>query len=420
MDYITESAFFAYECQKSNEQVELESYINECLILAERTTESTIDNLASFNEAESKGLFQKIKEALKKFGDFIKRIFAKFSDKASRLFKGNKAWLDKNRETILSKPFKYETVTMPNYFEGIKRMTQAAVPAFSNFENMKPNLVDDKTGYEWMAKSINMTKFTWYNGIDFKLAVKNFFQGGEEQVTFTSKSINLTDIYNYCYTYDKMAANIEKDSKTIERAITTIESIIKQKIDSIESTQTTSSQDNNQSSANQSNNQNNSQSNPQVQTNSAVYSRVYDRFINEVEIGSAQTSDNSNSAKSSNDVQPVISNNKTGVAGDETKTASANMNNIDRNGKTDDDIKTGNVNDVNNAKDKKELEDMNNVCERYRLLASDVFAAKATIMEKCYKDFLKVLIAHVDYYAGKVTKDNKQTDTASDYSNQQQ
>ena len=67
MDYITESAFFAYECQKSGEQVELESYINECLILAEGITKSSINNLVSFNEAERKGLFQRIKDVLKKF-----------------------------------------------------------------------------------------------------------------------------------------------------------------------------------------------------------------------------------------------------------------------------------------------------------------------------------------------------------------
>ena len=454
MDYITESAFFAYECQKSGEQVELESYINECLILAEGITKSSINNLVSFNEAERKGLFQRIKDVLKKFKEFIKRIFAKFSDKVSRFSKGNEAWLNKNRDIILNKPFKYDSVTMPNYFEGIKRMTQAAVPAFSNFENMKSNFVngdgevDDKASCEWMAKSINMDKFKWYNGVDFSLAVKHFLQGGENDITFTAKTLNLTDMFNYCYEYDKMAKNIKTDSTTIDTSIANIESEINEKIESIADEEEEKTKEDNQNNdqnnqednksdnqnSTQNNNQENNKSNNIVKgatarqvnkgttitngnselnvkplTNSVMYSRVYDMPINEVEIGSVQ-------GKGSSSSGAVVSNVKTGVAGDETRTASSNMTNINKNGKTDDEINTGNTNDIDNAKSKKELETMIAICNKYKALATDVFAAKSTVMEKCYKDFLKVLIAHVDFYTGRTTTDSKQTTVATDYS----
>ena len=87
MDYITETNMFLYNEDKHLQQESLESYINECIILAENS--NAISNLRAFNEAENKSFGQKVKDAFKKFIDFIKQIFGKFVSRLQRFVQNN-------------------------------------------------------------------------------------------------------------------------------------------------------------------------------------------------------------------------------------------------------------------------------------------------------------------------------------------
>lgn len=398
MDYLMEAQAFEYQMSKAQNQIELESYINECVILAENS--NLISKLKAFNEAEGKSGWEKIKDGLKKFGEFIKRIFTKFFDKMSRFFKGNKAWLDKHKATIINNPFKFESVTMYDYFEGIKRITGSYIPAFTNYDtDLKDKLIDDKTTYEWMAKCIKMDKFTYSDGVNFGEAVTNFFRGGENMKTFTPSTLNMSDIFNYCYEYDKMAANIEHDQKTLRNALDGIQSAIDKKAKTLTADQAKE---------------------PTVDTTgeekheNVLFSNVYGIIVEDkegaIKIGNPTSNDNNTSGTQ------LKGNNTPGTVGDKDKTAASNSdNNVDYNSRSATEVKNKTIEDVNNTNDAKAISEMSDACARYRQASMAVFTSKCTVAEKCYKDFLKILIAHVDSYAAKKTLNNKQSDAATDY-----
>ncbi len=421
MDYITEAQLFEYMENKRNEQITLESYINECVILSEAKT--AIHNLKVFNEEEKKSGWERIKEAFKKFGEFIKRIFAKFFDKMSRFVNGNKKWLDKHKAIILNNPFKFENVTMYNYPVGIKRMVNSAIPAFTDYETMKSNLESDKKCYDWMAKSIGYDKFSYAEGVNFTESVANYFRGGESTMEFSAAKLNMADIFNYCYEYEKMDSNIRKDRDVLLNGIAAVTKAIDKKAASLSADTSSSS----------SSSAENKEKEPPVsattpptepgkenkdgdktKSEAAVFSNVYSRYITEadgVEIGNKK-----DEADNPSGVQ-MKANQSSGVSGDKDATASTNMKNVDYNGKDSSDIQNKNVEDVEKVNDGAAIKEMSENCSRYKAAASGVFSAKLTVAEKCYKDYMKILIAHVDSYIGRQQNNDKTTDVATDYRN---
>ncbi len=418
MDYITETRMFLYNEDKHLQQESLESYINECIILAENS--NAISNLKAFNEAENKSFGQKVKDAFKKFIDFIKQIFGKFVSRLQRFVQGNKKWLEKNKAIILNNPFKYEDVTTYNYSEGIKRMVNAAIPAFDNYNNIKDNLTSDKACYEWMAKSINFGNFAYDENVKFIDSVSEFFRGGKDQIVIPGNKLNLSDIYNYCYDYQNMTEGIKKDQKTLETALDNISKEIDKKAATMtaDSSSTGTQNNSNQSSSNNSTNSSNNNSAEQqdkpitdVKEENAVFSNVYGTYFTEADGPSFGASKDSSSSG-----PQMKASNGPGNVGSQDATAASNMKNVNYNGKSSEDVQKQNTENINNS-NTSELKAMSEACLRYRTAASAVFSAKLNVAEKCYKDYLKILIAHVDSYTGRDKKNNKETDAPTDYRN---
>ena len=416
MDYITETNVFLYNENKRFQQENFESYIKECMILTEST--NAIARLKSFNEAENTSFGQKVKDAFKKFIDFIKQIFGKFVSRLQRFVQGNKKWLEKNKSIILNNPFKYEDVTTYNYPVGIKRMVNAAIPAFDNYDNIKDNLASDKTCYEWMAKSINFNDFAYDENVKFIDSVSEFLRGGKDQIVIPANKLNLSDIYNYCYNYQSMTEGIQKDQKTLETALDNISKAIDKKAATMtadNSNQNNTSQSSSSNNTTNSNTNNSSQEDKpvtDVKEENAVFSNVYNTYITEADgpsFGAAKDS--------SNNGPQMKASNGPGNAGSQDATAASNMKNVNYNSKNSEDIQNQNTEKVNNSNNTSELKAMSEACLRYRTGASAVFSAKLNVAEKCYKDYLKILIAHVDSYMGKDQKNNKETDAPTDYRN---
>lgn len=411
MDYIAETNAFLYTETKRAQQEDLESYINECVVLAESS--NIVSRLKAFNEAEGTSAIQKVKDALKTFIDFIKQIFSKFVNRLQRFVGGNKKWLEDNKSIIINNPFKYQDVTTYDYEVGIKRMVNAAIPAFDNYDNIKDKLATDKDCYEWMADAIKFTDYTYDTKVKFFVPVTDFFRGGKDQIVISGNKVNLTNIYNYCYNYNDMVNGIKKDQETLESSMNAITAAINKKAATMSVDNNTSSNTNNQqNNATSTTTQNQASEKPvtDVKDEHAAFSSVYGAYITEADgptFGAAKDSNNSG--------PQMKAANGAGSVGDQNATASNNMKNVDYNGQKSDDVQNKNIENINNNNNASEIKTMSDACLRYRTAASAVFSAKLTVAEKCYKDYLKILIAHVDSYLGRDQKNNKEADVPTDY-----
>lgn len=370
MDYVMEFNNLVYLESKTNQKIELDCYINECML--------------ALNEAEgdSKNFIEKAKQALLSFFEKVKQVFARFLDTLSRFVTGNKKWLDKNKTIILNNPVKLE-VKGYNYPKGVERMVKGAIPAYQNYESIKDNLISDKAAYEWMAKGIGYNDFVYNDGTNFSEAIAIFFRGSADQIEFKSTDINMTDIFNYCYEYDKMKENIINDKNTLEK----ITNEIIKEIEHKESELATKSE----STIMEADNTDTKSANPANPTIS--------------------TKDTTPSGNQMNPVNPK------GVAGDANATAASNTKNVDYGGKDANDVKDKNIETVKNTNNSEELKTMVANLNRYKNAATAVFTAKLKAAEYCYKSRMKVLVAHVNSYLGAKQLNNKVADAATDYRN---
>ena len=411
MDYINEFESFMYLQNKANQQISMESYIQECIILAENT--NAVGRLRAFNEADS--AWDKIKNGLKRFWEFIKRIFAKWVEKVTRLFQNNKDWLDKHRAIILNNKFKFESVNMYNYSEGIKRMTNSTVPMldFDQLSKDDPKFSTREGIFNWVLKENAKNESFKYvdKETNATTEMKNFFRGGEDKIDVLAKDLNMTDLFNYCYTYDKMQDKIKKDYDVINNAVQKVTTALSNKAAS--STVDTSAAAANNAS------ENNSGSGEAPKTESAVFSRVY---------GAIEEADAANQASTNgkpdhtNDGPTYKASTATGYAGDKNQSASSNTVNIKGSGETKDDgtevtqadKNQTNVQSASNTTGD-DIAKMSERCSWYQEAAGGTLSAKLTICEEAYLSYMKILKAHVDSYIGREQKNNKITQIGTEY-----
>lgn len=416
MDYVTEFNLFTFNQANSMRQTRFEYYVEECIALAEGT--NVVNKLNAIHEEEKKtigGFFSKIWQ-------FIKRIWDKFIDKMTRFISGNKKWLDKNRAIILNNEFKFESISIYNYPVGVKRMTQAAVPAF-DYDKIKNNLTDDKTCYEFVAHEIGYAEYKYNKDDDsnFSTDMKEWFWGGAEQIEIPRAKVNLTDMFNYCYEYDKMKTAIEKDKTTIEKSIESMNKIVTNKVVNSPVDNSTSDTSSEANTSEKTDNNTNTEEQPPVSATtplgdnknkssneSYVFSNVYGTYITEVD-KAAVNGDPDNDRNKDSTVRKAST--KTGVYGDKQATAKSNMSNVT---KSDDNVDDRNKATANNA-DIAQSEEIQKACTRYNNAVTGVLSAKLSAAEQCYKDYMRILIAHVDSYIGRKQANDKLAVAASDY-----
>lgn len=398
MDYLTEHSVFWYNQNRINQQIDFEEYVNECVILAE--AKDVISRLRIFNEEEKTGIGEKIKNGFKKFIEFIKRIWAKWIDKMTRFVSGNKKWLDKNRAIILNNPFKFESITIYNYEEGIKKMVNSKVPEF-NYDQIKDSLGSDADAANFVAHAAGNTTFKYVDeDTNLGSEMQDYYRGGDEQIEIPKAKINLSDMYNYCYTYDKMKDKIQKDKTTLENAINKITKITTDRAIKKETNTSAQTSDNTPPVTT---------GNEQNVSSSYVFSAVYNTYVAEAD-GPTVTGKPDHEVNKDDTVKaPSV---KTGVVGDKEATAAKNVQNVAGNPDDRDKIQAQNTDTANTTDD---AADMQQRCIRYQNYTSAVLSAKLTVSEQCYKHYLKILIAHVDSYTGRKQANNRAASVASDY-----
>lgn len=370
MDYCFENKYAMFMEQQIQQQADMDRYIQECIILA-NPNESN-NKIAYLNEAAG----EKIKEGFKKFLNFIKTIWAKFLEKLNHLVLKNKNYLEKYKDIILNKKLKEGTYTMYNYPRGVKNLVSTTVPMF-NYPQLKEKL-DDSVGFNRSLVEGKEPKFN--PDIDFTDYCKILFRGSEEEIEIKSGDLNMEDIYNYCYYYKDMEAKIKKDSATIENAVTASINLI----NSLENKQKNEeAKDNNA-----------------AKTESAnIYSTVYGQYIMEVDRELEKDNDDKSDSSNNND------NKSTPV----TNPAAATKN-IEGEKASNDDTK---------AAVGEEIKEAQHRIDNYNAAVRTLLAAKMTIAEQIYKDYMQIIRTHVKDFVGTddAKKKDKIKDKGTDYNN---
>ena len=399
MTYTEMRANYLYLESIQEQQVSFRSYIGECLILAE--SENVVSRLKAFNEAEKRSAWQKIKDMFKKFGEFIKHIFSKFFSTIQR-FTNNKNWLANNKEIILNRPVKITDVKMHNYPLGIERISKTTIPKF-DYENIKDKLVDNVTAEKWMAEQIGCTDYAQKTSAIFSEEMKNFFLGGEVLQVYAGKDLNMTNIYNYCYEYENMTNILNRDKSILDAAIQAGIDLADKysKEEPPAEDNTTAAQEPDDTRQVEQNISSNNNDNGD-KTESVVFSRVYNQYITEAD---DKIQINTTNAKA-NDDSTIVK----GTAADAVKNNQQNAETLKK------DINSA-VDGVNTAGDDRNerLTAVQTHCEKYRDVATSVITAKLEAAEKAYKEYMKILIAHVNMYKGYSKKDSKPTQNPTNY-----
>lgn len=404
MNYVQEFEYSNFLMNKMEEQSAMEHFVHECYILSEETM--TIADLKSLNEAT--GIGQRIKDMWAKFIKFIKTVWDKFVHIMDQLILKDQTYLKKHETTIKNKPVQLESVDMQNYPEGIKRIANIGITPLDNA------LLQDKDALASKANLIDHIKLPGITGKDeeiFTSKCKDFFLGGEKMITITGANLNMTDMYNYCYDYKTKTSKIlAADKKAFEDSMNRITNIVNsldteakkaeaqqkaaeqkaeadkqaaQKAAEVEKQKAADGKEAVKNFIDQGKEQESKEESVfNLFGNEKVFSEFHNQYITELKINTSSKSSSQTtqtSSNPSNDNKKLSNNISTTIyAGDDTVKASAQAG-------------------IETSEKQKEILDKLNV---YKSVFGTVFTSKMTAAEKIYKDYMKIIEAHVKSYAG--------------------
>lgn len=234
MDYVSmvEKEVFLFE--QAQRQEAMKRYIKECQILA--TGKNIPYKLNALNEDlkdSLTGLWQKIKT-------IFNRIWLKFLENLDRFVKSDADYLKSYQNIILNKKAPDVNWTMPDY-DTLRKRCYAGTPDFNQYidskfindmaESAKNNIQQDNADElrdKW--RFAIHARFCSVDGIkkdlkpdeDFAAIVKEYFSGGDDQ-DFPADSLNMTDLYNTCFSSETIIAELKKTQVKYNKWIEDVE-----------------------------------------------------------------------------------------------------------------------------------------------------------------------------------------------------
>lgn len=386
-------------------QNDIVNYIGECIALEA----GDLSPIRYINESA----IDVIKDVIKKIIEAIKSMFGKFSTKLSGLFTTDKTFLDKYKDVILKKPFKDKDLTMYNY--NIGRLDDYKVPRFDNTKYEKL-IKCDESEFDEMFIELHTSELPGIkkDGGEIKEKIIEAVRGDDTVDTnLSSLDSKRREMYEFCIHFDNTINMIEKDQNTISNNQTLLNAALSKVSRELDDK---AMDIKNKAVSNQNNG---SSASPTPATNtvtvnqehgSAVYSSVYNKYIVEdstgFKQGKAKESSSSTTAGAKTSGSAVAAGSETidvnkaaTAAGAATASLQTGVNGSDSN----------NVdNNVDNAKNK--LEEYREGSARYFRAGADIMAAKQTLCEAIYKDYMKILRAHVADYGGDATNNGTSQD----------
>ena len=213
-NYIGEGAYMAYLTNKAVLQNKTKRMVKEALILTNDSipVNEAVEQLISIQESS-------VGDAWDKFKAFFDKIWKKFMEFLNRALSQDKTYLEKYKDTILNKEFKLENVKMSgDYNKGVENISKYQVYQINSGDVSR--MTKDSTGsYATFAQTLLMPAFKGSVGKqDFNAFCKSYFKGGEQEITYTGSNPSLSEMYNFCFTFNQISDSIQKDRIAMENA----------------------------------------------------------------------------------------------------------------------------------------------------------------------------------------------------------
>ena len=218
--YNEEAAYQQYLLNKAEVQKKLGLMIGEAgIICSEATYDEKITGLYALQE----GVGDSVSDAWTKFKNFLAKVWAKFNEFIARTLNSDKNYLTKYKDIILNKKFQLENVEVDaDYKVGVERLNsyQVKTPnaaainqivAENNPENMKA------------VQKLVLPEYNPSSNIEFTDFCKMYFKGGDAakngtKHSLTEANVNMTDMFNYCFNYDKIRNVLNKNYGIMQKA----------------------------------------------------------------------------------------------------------------------------------------------------------------------------------------------------------
>lgn len=383
-NYVLEMAMAISKLHKDIDTSSHIRFIKECLLFGSDSNSDAIMNELAILEADETN---SNKNAFEKFKDFIKKIWNKFVERVTYFVSNNKKYLDKYKDTILKKIPDLD-ISMKFYDKGIDQLVSTPIPLFN--PNDSDSMTDEAT---YQAKILSGKKTIdgkeFKSGNDFSDFCVNLFTGGPEEKEQDSKSINMANVFDYCYNYEsKIKVNLEKDTKTIEKSAEDATRLINKYEIEAQKEKNNKEKEENKSSENKNEPATPSNTQDKKIGESGIFSTYYGKYITEAPSFKA-TSTNDNTKTTSNNV----ADNLNSSSGEKTSGEDLDGKSLD------------------------ELTNIKKQIEVYNVVVGQVMSAKIKAAEEIYNSYMKLIQAHIQ---NEINKNNAGTNrpvqTKDDYS----
>lgn len=354
MDYSLEMSYNSYLLESMLQQGKMETYIQEALILTEGV--DVVNRLTALNE----GVGGKIKEVYDRFIAFIKKIFAKFTENMTKIFDTNKGWLEKYQKIILNKAF---TLDVECKAYQLDRIIKYQIPVF-NYSQLNDKLVSKGAfmnhifGTAFPADSNTDDLNGWLKA--------HYCNDSDNEVKLNNP--NMRELYDYCHDFkDVTMPKLKQYQSNTEKSANNARSLINTAIS-------------NTAKAAEANPQQGTAEQNLFDTGGKAYSRLLEVSINDPDKNKAKPEDKAPSSVGDNSKKFSTNapDGKNTTGGETADTAAAAVNN-------DSALTETKVNEIIGV---------------YTSVATAIAGSALTIAEAAYKDYMKILRAHVKKYVG--------------------
>ena len=381
-----ELQYVLFMAERSIEDARNMAYIQECLVLVEGT--NVVERIAAINE----GVVDKAKAAWAKVREWIKNVWAKFTEKFNKLAMDDAAYLKEYRDIIFNKKPVDANYTMIDYPTAVYRCTQIKVPKL-NYAAMKNDL--DPEDHGKFLKTIIKDYDGRTNPSDY---IRTYFKGGSDdaQSIHVSK-LKFADMYDFCVDYKKIHSIVENDKKAIEASYTEAEKAINALNIAPEPGETKQE----------------SAIDRFFGKDQVVFSRVHERYITEAD-GDREVTNKGTGTTSPTTPQP-----QTGHK------ASENISNTTGTEKKEDDNKTVDQR-TKETQDQVAKNDDGSTTKAaadeaiakigvYNSIATAIMSAKLSAVEGAQKTYMKILRTHIKDHVGNKESESGNNSGRTDY-----
>lgn len=381
--YIHDALYESYIQAKIDSEDRLAYALKESMVISE----ADYSNIRVLQEGK---ITNKIKNVWKRFIAFIKGLFAKFMESMSNILLSEKKYLEKYKDIILNKKPKedMEYSYTGNYNTGINRLNNTEVPIF-DYSKYKNELEEEDDG-ALVNRIMQGKDFNYDDGATLAEQFKSYFLALDEgQKTGKFSELNMKEIYDFCYNFNKIKGIVDKDINRLEASTRAIEAAIKKELNATNNDaagdkvdkQETNTTTNTASEKTDSNGAKTADKNSSATAEASIFTEADKKASSTgLEIG-----------KTSSDPTSKMSSTKDK---DEKAEGNAVANSADA-------AKTGN----------KAESDISNAANKWIKICRPLIAAKLTASEQIAKDYMAIIRAHVRSYGGSDKKSN--SDNAS-------